>query len=127
MHVSARVESTLDRTPRAPAKARELVRKLPLSDRARQSVELIVTELITNSVVHTPRRRSDGLWLTVRCETSRVSGEVCDPGGGFEWQRSEPDLTEPGGLGLLLVDQLASNWGIRSNGDTCVWFECADC
>jgi hypothetical protein len=53
-----------------------------------------------------------------------VSGEVCGPGATFDWERHEPDLTTPGGLGLVLVDTLSERWGIRRNGETCVWFEC---
>ena len=32
------------------------------------------------------------------------------------------DPLEPGGLGLRLVDELATEWGTRANGTRCVWF-----
>ena len=113
-------------TAKAPAKARELVRSLLAEESTRQKVELIVSELVTNSVIHTGVTPRDRLSLRLRCEQSGVSGEVCNPGKGFSWQREEPDLSEPGGLGLLLVDELAAQWGVRRNGETCVWFECVD-
>ena len=116
----------LEPTPTAPARARELVRGLPADEQTRRNVELIVSELVTNSVIHTGATRTDRLRLRLRCEQSGVSGEVCDPGHGFDWESAEPDLTEPGGLGLMVVDQLAANWGVRRDGETCVWFECVD-
>ena len=33
---------------------------------------------------------------------------------------------EPGGLGLVLVDEMADRWGVHRHADgTCVWFELA--
>lgn len=116
----------LEATPKAPARARELVRSLPAEETTRRKVELIVSELVTNSVVHTGVGARDMVRLRLRCEQSGVSGEVCDPGTGFSWTGEEPDLSEPGGLGLMVVDQLAKEWGVRHNGETCVWFACVD-
>ena len=120
------VLDVLEPTPRAPARARELVRGLPVEEATRRNVELIVSELVTNSVIHTGATPRDRLLLRLRCEPSGVSGEVCDPGAGFNWENDEPDLSEPGGLGLMVVDQLAASWGVRRDGETCVWFECVD-
>lgn len=116
----------IEPTPKAPARARELVRGLPADAATRRNVELIVSELVTNSVIHTGVRPRDRVLVRLRCGRSGVSGEVCDPGEGFDWQQEEPDLSEPGGLGLMVVDRLAAKWGVRRNGETCVWFECVD-
>ena len=113
-------------TPEAPARARELVRGLAADDATRRKVELIVSELVTNSVIHTASAPTERLRLRLRCEQAGVHGEVCDSGAGFDWKNAAPDLTEPGGLGLMIVDQLAANWGVQRNGETCVWFECVD-
>ncbi|HZC28930.1 MAG TPA: hypothetical protein VE269_04255, partial [Gaiellaceae bacterium] len=55
--------------------------------------------------------------------------EVCDQGrsGHVPTRRTpRPDALEPGGLGLLLVDEMADRWGVRRHEDqTCVWFELA--
>ena len=124
--MSEEVVEVLEPTPKAPARARELVRGLTADEATRRNVELIVSELVTNSVIHTGATRSDRLRLRLRCERSGVNGEVCDPGAGFDWAGAEPDLNEPGGLGLIVVDQLAASWGVRRDGETCVWFECVD-
>jgi two-component sensor histidine kinase len=120
------VVDMLEPTAKAPARARELVRGLPAEESTRRKVELIVSELVTNSVMHADTSTRDALLLRLRCERSRVSGEVCDAGEGFDWQLTEPDLSEPGGLGLMVVDRLAASWGVRRNGGTCVWFECVE-
>ena len=50
---------------------------------------------------------------------------VFDPGGESEPQVKKPDIEVPGGVGLFLVDQLSSRWGVDRgrNGSTQVWFE----
>ena len=118
------IEDRLPLDPRAPGIARELVRGLSVDDPTRETLELIISELVTNSVVHGDDSAGDEVALRIKCEPERVNGEVCGPGSAFEWERHEPDLMEPGGLGLMLVDKLAENWGIRRDGETCVWFEC---
>jgi two-component sensor histidine kinase len=121
------IDDTLDADPQAPATARDRVRTLDVDDQVRRTLELIVSELVTNSVVHGGDGSDRKLALRLRCESENVRGEVCDPGAGFDWEQHEPDLSEPGGLGLMLVDTLAERWGIRRNCSTCVWFECVGC
>ena len=118
------INDALPLHPRAAGVARELVRGLALDDATRQTLELIVSELVTNSVIHGDAESDRDLALRITCEDANVSGEVCGPGAGFEWEQHEPDLATPGGLGLMLVDNLTERWGIRRNGCTCVWFEC---
>lgn len=119
------IEDSLPLHPQAAGAARRLVRGLSLDDATRQTVELIVSELVTNSVLHGDSASDRDLALRIECGDACVSGEVCGPGAGFEWEQHEPDLTTPGGLGLMLVDNLTERWGIRRDGCTCVWFECA--
>lgn len=118
------IEDTLPLHPRAPAVARELVRGLSIDEETRRTLELVVSELVTNSVVHGDGESDEALALRIRCESAAVSGEICGPGEVFAWERHEPDLASPGGLGLLVVDSLVERWGISTNGGTCVWFEC---
>jgi anti-sigma regulatory factor (Ser/Thr protein kinase) len=120
-----RVARTLHPGPEAPGKARELVRDLPLTSEHRANLELIVTELVANSVVH-GGDGVRGVTVTLRADKARVRGEICDAGDGFDWEPHRPDLSEPGGLGLMLVDRLTERWGIRRNCAACVWFVCAD-
>ena len=88
-----------------------------------ESVRLLVTELITNSVKH---GRSEGtqvrVSVTVSAEGVRV--EVSDRGDGFEPPPppSHPSQS-PSGWGLFLVDRLADRWGVDTSDGTRVWFE----
>jgi hypothetical protein len=47
---------------------------------------------------------------------------VCDRGRGLD-PTTVPQPREEGGWGLLLVQQLTTRWGIRTNDHTCVWAE----
>nr|WP_277351407.1 ATP-binding protein [Microbispora sp. CL1-1] len=80
---------------------------------------LIVSELASNVVRHggnvfTLRLGSNGTW---------VYGEVFDQGEGVPHQR-EADIDSVGGRGLLIVDELADDWGVASSGRSgkTVWF-----
>ena len=122
------IESTVPADPRAPQRARGLLGDLAIDDSTRATVELIVSELVSNSVLHGAGPEGRELRLRIRLDGSCLKGEVCDRGAiEFEWERHKPDLAEPGGLGLMIVDELAQRWGIRKNCLSCVWFECDDC
>ena len=47
---------------------------------------------------------------------------VCDPGPGLD-PAIIPEPREEGGWGLVLVDRLATRWGVTTNDHTCVWAE----
>jgi anti-sigma regulatory factor (Ser/Thr protein kinase) len=85
---------------------------------------LLVSELVTNSVVHAnvgPRRA-----LTVEVTTldDRLRIAVTDPGSRLKPRLLPPDPGTPGGLGLVLVDELCETWGVSQDvGLTCVWCE----
>jgi anti-sigma regulatory factor (Ser/Thr protein kinase) len=116
------VETQLPGTDEAPQSARAFLRAALQTwrlDGFGEVTELLTSELISNVVRHvgspmTLRALSEG--STLRIEVDDTSSEppvlrARDPG-------------EPSGNGILLVDQLATNWGtdIRSDGKT-VWFE----
>ena len=113
--------------PEVPGHARALVRKLGLPDSTRSTVELIVSELVTNAVVHGDAGRGEPVLVSLSRQGDCVHGRVCSKGSGFDWTDQETDLLEPGGLGLRLVDTVTTDWGIERNGCSCVWFECDEC
>jgi anti-sigma regulatory factor (Ser/Thr protein kinase) len=85
---------------------------------------LLVSELVTNSVVHAnvgPRR---ALTLDVTTLDGRLRIAVTDPGSRLRPCMHTPDPDTPGGRGLLLVDELCETWGVTQDlGSTCVWCE----
>ena len=82
------------------------------------TARLLVSELVTNAVVHGRGKITLRVWL--RVDAVRV--EVRDQGGGFAHSARRPEAHMAGGWGLQLVSMQSSRWGI---GDDCarVWFE----
>jgi anti-sigma regulatory factor (Ser/Thr protein kinase) len=85
--------------------AAERGRRLGLAEERVQDLELIATELVTNSIVHTPGPGRIAVWQ----EDGHVVCEVADPGPLADplAGRRPADPNEPGGRGLLLVNDLA--------------------
>jgi two-component sensor histidine kinase len=121
------VERSLELGPAAPAAARRLAGDISLDEAARSKLELILSELVTNSVKHASDESDAELSVRLRRESELVRGEVCGQGPEFEWAPHDADLEEPGGLGLMIVDHLSERWGICTNSHVCVWFECDGC
>jgi anti-sigma regulatory factor (Ser/Thr protein kinase) len=90
-------------------------------------VGLIVSELVTNSVRHADVGPAGLVEVLVTKRGDRLRLAVTDPGAAAVPHLVEFDLDEPGGLGLFLVDKLASEWGVvrDRNGVTEVWCEIA--
>lgn len=115
----------LDAAELSAREARQLVRSV-LTD-ARVSGEtietalLLVSELVTNVVLHADGRPV--LELSVEADRLRIS--VSDTVGGAPRVRTDnPELADSG-RGLLLVDSLSTRWGTdpRDPRGKCVWFE----
>jgi len=90
-------------------------------------VALLVTELVANGVRHGGAHAGTELQLRLERRPLVLHVEVLNPGDtpGLVGQRP-PDLTGGGGLGLHIVERLASRWGVRNGRRTAVWFE-LDC
>ncbi|HWK29474.1 MAG TPA: ATP-binding protein [Solirubrobacter sp.] len=107
----------------APSQARAALEVFDriLSPELLEDLQLVVSELVTNSVKFGPRQP-----ITLTLALGRdgvVSGEVIDQGDG---QRARVEMvaepTVDGGWGLHLVDTLSARWGVHE-GSTHVWFE----
>src|SRR5947209_10978782 len=116
----------LEPDPHAPARARHAVAAaLPDADQEelRDTASLLVSELVTNAVVHAASAVEleidagpDG--VTVRVRDADTGPLVMRAGGGSE--------LDEGGRGFLLVDRLAEAWGTEHHaGRKTVWFRVA--
>lgn len=88
-----------------------------------QDAGLLVSELVTNSVVHGRASDTDRVSVRFGVGRERLRIEVSDPGPGFDPERPARDADGPGGYGLLLITQLAEAWGVLGGEETRVWFE----
>ena len=86
-----------------------------------ETLRLLVTELVTNSVKHA---RADTVVLKVLVCRAAVWTEVIDEGPGFDPADAAPAGRDRAGWGLFLVERLAHRWGVHHVGrSTKVWFE----
>jgi anti-sigma regulatory factor (Ser/Thr protein kinase) len=111
--------------PASVAEAREAVTKVAegrIGKDALETAQLLVSELVTNGIVHGGGGKPVEITISMDGRTVRV--DVADGGPGFV--AGDPlSENELGGWGLVLVDRLSDRWGLVRNGDTHVWFEVA--
>jgi anti-sigma regulatory factor (Ser/Thr protein kinase) len=83
-----------------------------------ETVQLLVSELVTNAVVH----GEPPVRLEMEIEPPGVSVSVRDRGDDAPVLR-EPTPAGEHGRGLRIVRNLADEWGVeREMEGTCVWF-----
>src|SRR6266571_1107076 len=91
----------------------------------RDLVALLVSEVVTNAVVHSASGRADGtLLVCYELDRARLRVEVRDLGGPGLPRRCRHGLESRGRRGLEVVAVLASRWGVgRHPRGRVVWFE----
>lgn len=109
--------------PRSPGEARRELAALAadLPDDLRWDLQLLVSELVANSVRHAALDREDIIMLRARIVDTSIRVEVSDHGHGFQPER--PTRNGEARSGLWLVNRLADRWGVVRDGSTLVWFE----
>ncbi|GAA4203039.1 hypothetical protein GCM10022252_60070 [Streptosporangium oxazolinicum] len=133
----------LPRIPEMVGRAREFVRRAALDwavgKDTTATVELLISELVTNSVCHTA---GDHVQVWVRLRGRLLFVEVHDGGPAWRLRTSLPglgdenggaarrlrarpsDLEAENGRGLLLVNALALRWGYRRHGGGTLTWAC---
>jgi anti-sigma regulatory factor (Ser/Thr protein kinase) len=124
------VQAELAGGPCAGARARRLV-ECALSDRATreviEDVALLVTELVINGVRHGGAGSGSSLRVLLEGGRPGLRVEVVNPDhAGSAPVRRSADFEGGGGMGLNIVERVASRWGVRRQPNTVVWFE-MDC
>ena len=115
----------LEHTVQAPRHARRFVLTTltgwGVRDGSIERAQLLVSELVSNAVLHATGRIHLVVEEIDRGQAFRI--EVCNSGSGQPRIRhaAPEDLS---GRGLQLVDDLSRGWGSSTNADeTSVWFE----
>ena len=122
-----RLDFSLRPTRTAPLRARRALSQLRLPLPLAFDAQLLVSELVSNSVRHAGLGRDDLIRVTADWSGERLRVHVRDRGRP---RRASPVTGSirpaPGaesGWGLYLVDRLASRWGTTAGG---YWFELRD-
>jgi anti-sigma regulatory factor (Ser/Thr protein kinase) len=80
--------------------------------------ELIVSELVTNALLH-----GEGpITMRVCLNEDSLVVRVIDQGAGFERRLHRGDRAQIGRWGLKIVEDISSRWGVHE-GTAHVWFE----
>jgi anti-sigma regulatory factor (Ser/Thr protein kinase) len=116
----------LKRNRQAPAVARAAAsgrcEGLGLSMSVCETLILLVSEVVSNAVIHPNAPPDTPIVLTTSITDDTVRVTVTDTGDGFVPQPRKPDVTQ-GGYGLHIVGKTARRWGVDRLGGTRVWFE----
>lgn len=107
------MRTTLPSDRAAPAQARHLadsyMERLGVDPRVRRTVQLMVSELVTNAVQH----GGPPIRLAIRAYTGHLVVEVKDCGPPLPHDLVSHDVAR--GRGLFIVEQLSRRWGERSH------------
>jgi anti-sigma regulatory factor (Ser/Thr protein kinase) len=119
---------SLERDRRAPSLARAAVagfsERAEIPSQELDTLTLLVSELVSNAVLHSDASPTSGIELRARVFSRGVRAEVIDRGSGFSARPRDP--AQPlGGFGLYLVERQAARWGVDCEDGTRVWFELA--
>ncbi|MCU0307614.1 MAG: ATP-binding protein [Thermoleophilia bacterium] len=119
------VEEELPRRREAAPRARAVVARVVAPDReSRRDLDLVVTELVANAVMH---GRGRTLRLRVWADAVRARVEVENRRWTLRPRVRLRTATRPAGRGLLLVSAVADRWGVGpdTRGRARVWAEVA--
>ena len=117
-------EATVACRPDAPRRARALISRWLqgcADAESRADACLLVSELVSNSILHADQPAGATLRITAAALDGLVRIDVQDQGQGPVSRRA-PNLRE-GGFGLYLVEAIAARWGVDHERGTRVWFE----
>ncbi|MFF7155943.1 SpoIIE family protein phosphatase [Streptomyces sp. NPDC008139] len=88
-----------------------------------ESAVLLVSELVTNVLVHTDEDAVLTAMVTGMPGTRRLHVEVGDRSDDMPHRRSPGEMASSG-RGLMLIEELADAWGVDPHGDgKSIWFE----
>jgi len=123
---SSPLELALERNVQAPAIARAAISglcdDLRLGGSVRQTLVLLISEVVSNAVLHSSGPTDGCITITAKATQDAVHVAVTDAGDGFTPAQRDPSRID-GGYGLYLVDKAASRWGVEESSPTKVWFE----
>jgi anti-sigma regulatory factor (Ser/Thr protein kinase) len=94
-----------------------------VSDRVLSDAKLLVSELVSNSVQHSGGKDGAPVQISAGAVDGIVWMEVADDGIDGDVTRRKPSRDGSSGMGLNLLDAIATRWGVTHVDGTQVWFE----
>jgi anti-sigma regulatory factor (Ser/Thr protein kinase) len=120
------LELELEHSREAPSMARAAIsgfsENRDLDAATLATLTLLVSEVVTNAVIHPDVEPPCGIRLSARIADNRIRVEVTDEGDGFEPRPPDPTRSDRG-YGLYLLEQQAAAWGVEQGSGNNVWFE----
>ena len=118
---SVAFEPASESVRRARDVIRDLYAEVPVRADTLDTALLLVSELVTNAVLH---GRGEAV-LDVDLGADRLRVAVTDDSPSEPMVRHTEGLLTDGGRGMLLVEHMASRWGVEPTpaGGKSVWFE----
>jgi anti-sigma regulatory factor (Ser/Thr protein kinase) len=105
----------------APLLAREAFRGIAEIDPVRDDAVLVVSELVTNAVMHSGCGPAEDLEVVAQVIPQGVRIAVTDVGRSTSTPAPRTTPARRGGLGLRLVETLAESWGTEHRRGRRVW------
>jgi anti-sigma regulatory factor (Ser/Thr protein kinase) len=119
-----RIDISLSPAASAPTTVRRELERVrgELDDGRFEDLRLVVSELVANAVIHAGLNPGQRIVVRLWVGPAGTRVEVEDPGRGFRPRPVRgPDASD--GRGLVIVDRLASDWGVARGDRTMVWAE----
>jgi anti-sigma regulatory factor (Ser/Thr protein kinase) len=110
-----------DAAVRARAVLEEIRQRV--SPAAFDDARLMLSEIVTNSLRHAGLSPEQSIRVRGHLRGRRVRVEIVDEGAGFVPVGRPIDARDDAGWGLFIVEKLATDWGVTTDGETRVWFE----
>lgn len=121
----ATLELELKRDAHAPSIARAAAsgrcEGLELSPSLCHTLVLLVSEVVSNAVLHSNAPAHLPILLTTSITDEAIRVTITDTGDGFTPKPRDPAAPH-GGYGLYILEKAASRWGVDRVGGS-VWFE----
>jgi anti-sigma regulatory factor (Ser/Thr protein kinase) len=86
-------------------------------------LQLLVTEIVANSVRHGGVGEDGEIDLSVMVSERVVRVELRDTGIQADPRLRTPDLSGGGGFGMVLVQRMSERWGVDHEPQVVMWFE----
>lgn len=119
---SVTLSSTFDQAETIPDFVDNIVDECGLDDDPSETFKLILSEAVTNAIVHGNKENPEkSVHIKVEITDSHMSAEVKDEGDGFEPDEKkdplkEENLMDTGGRGIFLIKQFSDHMEFKENG-----------